>query len=214
MLNKRLAALSLITAISGCVIRTSSPPPAPQPYAAPAPVPSPAPTPASYPPPPPPVAVAPPAPPPPQPVFTPTPEPRDRPADHPRGIARGAPRGLQPGHPQTLWVWHDDDGTGWHVRSTTHSQRHRFSGRVWVAEGSIANVNPTRLEFRDRLRMGPRGVEFDFETDGGIDGFDFQTVGTRCVHFALFVDGRGEPDKVKLGSSEARPRHHVFTVCP
>ena len=62
--------------------------------------------------------------------------------------------------------------------------------------------------------MGPRGVEFDFETDGGIDGFDFRTIGARCVHFALFIDGRGEPDKVNLGFNEARPRHHVFTLCP
>jgi hypothetical protein len=144
----------------------------------------------------------------------PTPEPRDRPADHPRGIAIGQPRALAPGHPEALWVWHDNDGASWHVRSTTHSQRHRFSGRVWVADGSIANINPSRLEFRDRLRMGPRAVEFDFETDGGIDGFDFQTVGPRCVHFALFVDGRGEPDKVKIGSNGERPRHHVFSLCP
>ncbi len=212
MVHKSATAISLAVAISGCVVRTgpaSEPPPAPQPYAAPAPAPSPAPTPASSPPP---VAVAPPAPA--QPVFVPTPEPRDRPAEHARGIARGAPRGLQPGHPEALWVWHDDDGSGWHVRSTTHSQRHRFSGRVWVADGSVANVNPSRLEFRDRLHIGPRFVEFDFETDGGIDGFDFRSIGAKCVHFALFVDGRGDPGKVKVGAGEAHPRHHVFTLCP
>jgi hypothetical protein len=147
-------------------------------------------------------------------VFTPTPEPRDRPTEHPRGTAVGAPRGLGPHHPQALWVWHDPDGTSWHLRSTTQSQRHRFSGRVWVNDGTVADVNPNRLEFRDRLRIAPRGVEFDFQTDGGVDGFDFRAVGARCVNFALFIDGRGEPDRVKIGASEARPRHHVFTLCP
>jgi hypothetical protein len=62
--------------------------------------------------------------------------------------------------------------------------------------------------------VAPRSVEFDFQTDGGIDGFDFRLAGARCVHFALFVDGRGDMGKVKVGASETHPRHHVFTLCP
>jgi hypothetical protein len=111
-------------------------------------------------------------------------------------------------------VWHDDNGDTWHVRSTTHRQMHRFSGRVWAAQGSIVDVRPTRLEWGDRIRTTPRGAEFDFHTDGGIDGFDFRTAGPHCVHFALFVDGRGDPGRVNVGPGELHPRHHVFTICP
>jgi hypothetical protein len=111
-------------------------------------------------------------------------------------------------------VWHEDNGLGWHVRSTTHSQEHRFSGRVWVTEGSIADVHPSRIEYNDRIRISPKSVEFDFLTRGGIDGFDFGVAGARCVHFALFIDGKGDPGRVKIGGNDAHPTHHVFTACP
>jgi hypothetical protein len=134
--------------------------------------------------------------------------------EHPHGIARGAPRGLAPGHPETLWVWHDDNAGAWHVRATTRRQLHRFSGRVWTSDGQIVDVHPTRLEWGDRIRVAGRNVDFDFHTDGGIDGFDFRTAGTQCVHFALFIDGRGDPGRVTVGAGDMHPRHHVFTLCP
>jgi hypothetical protein len=85
---------------------------------------------------------------------------------------------------------------------------------VWVTEGSIVDVRPSRIEYNDRLRVGPKNVEFDFLTRGGIDGFDFGVAGASCVHFALFVDGKGDPGRVKIGGSDAHPKHHVFTACP
>jgi hypothetical protein len=203
----RAAAKCSVLALSGCVV-TSGPAPATTPAAAPPP--TLASTPASAP------AATPvaPEPAPPQPPFAPTPEPPERPGEHPHGMARGMPKDLQPGHPETLWVWHDDNAAQWHVRSTTQSQEHRFNGRVWVSEGSIVNVHPSRIEFNDRIRSTGRSVEFDFHTRGGIDGFDFGIAGARCVHFALYIDGRGDAGRVKIGASSAHPKHHVFSMCP
>jgi hypothetical protein len=91
---------------------------------------------------------------------------------------------------------------------------HRFSGRVWAPDGSIGDVHPTRLEWGDRIRLAGRNVEFDFHTDGGIDGFEFRTGGPQCVRFAFFIDGRGDPARIKIGGGELHPRHHVFALCP
>jgi len=223
MIHQRSACAAMALAISACVVTTGPrpaqppppPPSAPPPTLAssPPPAPPPAPVPAAT------VQTAPPAAvqtaPPAQPVFAPTPEPADRPIDHPRGFGRGGPRGLNPGHPESFWVWHEDNGTAWHLRSTTHRNLHRFSGRVWTSDGSIVDVHPTRLEWGDRIRLAGRNVEFDFHTDGGVDGFDFRTAAPQqCVHFALFIDGRGDPARIKIGGGEQRPRHHVFTLCP
>ena len=213
MILQSSACAAVALAISACVV-TSGPPPArnppPAPPGAPPPTLASSPPPAAAPAPPPAVQTAPPA----QPTFAPTPEPNERPIDHPRGVARGAPRGLAPGHQETIWVWHDDNGTMWHVRSTTHSKMHRFSGRVWAPDGSIGDVHPTRLEWGDRIRLAGRNVEFDFHTDGGIDGFDFRTGAPQCVRFAFFIDGRGDPARIKIGGGEQHPRHHVFALCP
>jgi hypothetical protein len=151
---------------------------------------------------------------PPQAPFASTPEPTEKPVDHPHGIARGEPGDLRPAHSEALWIWHDDGGTVWHVRSTTAKRLHRFSGRVWVSEGSLADIHPSRLEFNDRVRASGRSVEFDFHTRGGIDGFDFHTSGARCVHFALAIDGKSEPGHVRVGKAGVHPSHRVFTLCP
>ena len=65
-----------------------------------------------------------------------------------------------------------------------------------------------------RVRASARSVEFDFHTRGGIDGFDFSVAGAPCVHFALLVDGKGDPGRVKIGGNSMHPKHHVFTACP
>jgi hypothetical protein len=181
----------------GCVVTTGPAPSAPPATATPA---------AAVPPPP--------APAPAQPPFQPSAEPTERPAEHPHGIARGKSPEMHPGHVETLWIWHDDNGANWHVRSTTAGHQHRFSGRLWTSEGSLADVRPTRLEWSDRVRLEGRSVEFDFHTQGGIDGFDFRTAGARCVHFAMSVDGKGEPGLVRIGASGVHPSQRVFTLCP
>jgi len=201
----RAVAVCSVLGLSGCVVTSGPPPATSAPVAAPPSTPPPvvAPTPA---------AATEPVPP--QPTFAATPEPAEKPAEHPRGFARGQPRDLQAGHPESLFVWHDDNVAQWHVRSTTHSQEHRFSGRVWVSQGSITSVHATRTEYNDRVRSSGRSVEFDFHTRGGIDGFDFSVAGAPCVHFALLVDGKGDPGRVKIGGNSMHPKHHVFTACP
>jgi hypothetical protein len=113
-----------------------------------------------------------------------------------------------------LWIWHEERGSEWHVRTSTHAQARRFSGRVWLAEGAFADVRPNRTEWSDRLRASARAIEFDFHTQGGVDGFEFRVNDARCVHFALFIDGRAEPEDVHIGAGGSRPSRHVFTLCP
>jgi hypothetical protein len=36
----------------------------------------------------------------------------------------------------------------------------------------------------------------------------------KCVHFALFIDDRPEPAKVRLGERGEKTRHRFFSLCP
>lgn len=202
--------LVFVVAAPACVVEnTARPAPAPAPATAetasasataPATAPAPAPTAATT------TASA-------QTTFEPTPEPTEQAASHPNGFGLGRPNDLKPGHPEALWIWHDAKGAGWHVRSTTASRLHRFSGRIWVTPGTIADVHPTRLEFNDRVRVQEKSIEFDFETQGGMDGFDFRLAGATCAKFALRVDGKREPGVVRIGSRGAHPHGRVFELC-
>jgi hypothetical protein len=147
------------------------------------------------------------------PAFISTPEPRQRPASHPRGSALGMSKELRDSAVDGLWVWHDERGSEWHLRTSTHGPAHRFSGRVWLSEGSFAGVRPSRTEWSDRLRASGKAIEFDFRSQTGVDGFEFRATG-RCVHFALSMDGRRDTDSIHVGASGAHPREHVFTLCP
>jgi hypothetical protein len=148
------------------------------------------------------------------PPFVSTPEPRERPVEHPRGAALGVPKEMHESHLEGLSIWHDERGSGWHLRTSTRGEPRRFGGRVWLSEGSFADVRPSRTEWSDRLRATGRAIEFDFRTQGGVDGFEFRVTGARCVHFALSMDGRDDVEHVYIGAQGAHPARHAFTLCP
>lgn len=150
---------------------------------------------------------------PPPPTFTIVTEPTVPVVQFQYSMADGRPGGLHPGAPEALWLWHDGHGRSWHVRTTTHSQRHRFQGSV-VSEGVITNMVATDHSFADRIRADAKTVTFDFFTQGHEDGFDFHVAGSQCVRFYMTIDGRSEPNLVHIGRANAHPTNWHFKLCP
>ena len=129
-------------------------------------------------------------------------------------VADGVPKGLKSGAPEAFWVWHDGgQGKKWHVRSTTHAVMHRFHGGIVPDSGQITAVKATRLEFNDRVKASDKGISFDFHTQAGEDGFDFETSG-QCVRFYLHIDDKTNPNLINVGKHDAHPPAGHFKLCP
>jgi hypothetical protein len=124
-------------------------------------------------------------------------------------IIAGRPA-FEAGSPESYWVWHDE--AGWHLRTTTARKPHHFHGWVEPVGGIITDLHATRTEWGDRIRLVPRGIEFDFETDGGEDGFDWR-VSSGCNRFDLRVDGAERPGLVHVGAEGHHPDHIPFARC-
>ncbi|MCC6645877.1 MAG: hypothetical protein IT374_09940 [Polyangiaceae bacterium] len=146
-----------------------------------------------------------------QPEIVETHAPSEPPADAPKGLAEGKPAGAVAGAPEAVWIWHD--AAGWHLRTTTARNLHRFQGRVWGAKGKIGNVTPTRTELGDRFRKAGNWMFFDFNTKGGEDGFDFMVAESDCVHFMLTIDGQPQPSRIHVGAQGTSPPKANFRVC-
>jgi hypothetical protein len=146
-----------------------------------------------------------------QPVYTETPEPTVAPVESPRNIAEGRPSGFHRGAGEAYWVWHD--GAGWHLRTTTQSHLHRFTGRVWGLKGEVSGVHVVRTELNDRFRKSGNSMTFDFHTLGDEDGFDFQIAESNCALFHLYLDGKPVPSRIFLGAQNATPPGATFKAC-
>ena len=125
----------------------------------------------------------------------------------PPEIAPGQPV-FGPGAPEAYWIWHDTGG--WHLRSTTAGQAHRFHGMIVPVGGEITDARP--MGPPDRVRVGPGGISFDFVTRGGEDGFDWH-VSSGCNRFEIYIDGVARPGHVRLGGPSNAPRHVPFDRC-
>lgn len=162
-----------------------------------------------------PVAAAPVAAPPvPQPAYAPPARPAAPPYEHKVNEGTGQPSRMHAGAALGMWIWHDGKGVNWHFRSTTETNLHRFTGRVWPdAGGALSDIRPLALESRDRIR--PEGAEltFDFSTKGGLDGFDFHLTGSRCLAFYLLVDGKPDPSRVFIGAANHPANAAAITLC-
>jgi hypothetical protein len=159
-----------------------------------------------------PAATPPPATPvPPQPAYVDTTPPADPPHEHPKNISAGRPSDLHAGAPEAFWIWHD--AGGWHLRTTTETHLHRFTGRVWANKGEVGNVRSTRLELNDRFRRSGNFMTFDFQTQGGEDGFDFQIAESNCASFYLQIDGKPRLDRTYIGASQKNPGGASFRLC-
>jgi hypothetical protein len=147
-------------------------------------------------------------------VFVEVPEPTTAAVSIQYSVADGRPKGLKDGASEAVWIWHEEKGKFWHVRTTTKKYLHRFSGAVVGEGGPITEIKPTRLEWGDRIKASPKGIVFDFETDGHEDGFDFRVGGNHCVRFYIKVDGKEEPGKINVGKTDAHPPAWHFKLCP
>jgi hypothetical protein len=134
------------------------------------------------------------------------------------------PNGMPPGvgrKPQTAvyHLWHD--GGVWHLRCGSEGRR-RFAGVIRVQGGKVAKLVPVVVEPRRKPRKADRGmlsrdrtrIEYDFVTDGGTDGFDFQiTPGDEAtLEFNLQIDGTALPARIAIGP-KAQPAPSIpFTL--
>ena len=130
---------------------------------------------------------------------------------------QGRPKNFKEGEVNGYAVWHDKKG--WHLRTTTKKHEHHFRGQITVEGGTFAKAHSFHLEKEGRLedhwKLGKkrRTLTFDFKTDKGIDGINF-TVGKKAtaIRFALHVDGKNEPARVRIGSAGVRPGQIPFEL--
>ena len=123
----------------------------------------------------------------------------------------GQPQGLKAGVPHRYYVWHD--AQGWHLRTTTARERHRFHGEVIADDGAIRDMRTYRAEHGDwaQVDQNNRRIFFDLSTDEGLDGFDFLT-DSQNVRFRLLMDGKERPELVYVGLTGNNPRTLPFAV--
>lgn len=109
------------------------------------------------------------------------------------------------------FLWHNSDG--WHIRWTTRGKRHRFSGKI-TCDGRFVNFQAISKEKPDFVKQTNAAViEFDTDTEGGIDGIDFRvTPATNSVFFNLLMDGKAVKDEVNIGKIRKHPDSMPFTL--
>jgi len=108
------------------------------------------------------------------------------------------------GSPMGYWIWVDALGA-WHIRTTTAVAKHVFHGYVTVEGGQLTTVKPTRKDWNDWVKLtSPSQVQFKFETQGGMDGFDFKA-DSPFVRFDIYIDGKRMPRSTFVGMNKARP---------
>lgn len=113
---------------------------------------------------------------------------------------QGKPLSFEPGGAAGYYVWHDSDG--WHLRTTTPTDRpHSFTGKI-VSSDDIRLVRQFRDEGADRLSLNGNTITFSMVTYNGVDGIDFKVGCTESVSFALKANGRAVPaSNIWLGAT-------------
>ncbi len=89
----------------------------------------------------------------------------------------GKPENYEPGEADQFAVWFDDGQ--WHLRTTTAKKEHAFKGTITVKGGTVTELKGHKAErkgkLEDRWKLGPKKhqITFEFKTDEGEDGIDF-----------------------------------------
>ncbi|MEW6729723.1 MAG: hypothetical protein AB1489_00165 [Acidobacteriota bacterium] len=123
----------------------------------------------------------------------------------------GQPRGMGKGSTHRYLIWHDNQG--WHLRTTTARDQHRFHGEVLTDNGRIYDLSTFRRERNDWVQIAPQGqrIFFDLSTDEGLDGFDFKS-DAQNIRFRLLMDNKDRPDLVYVGLTGSNPREIPFSI--
>lgn len=132
-------------------------------------------------------------------------------------VARGRPPSFRPGADAAFWIWAGPRGS-WRVRTTSKDEMHTFRGYIHGVSGDIAHVQPSRVEYADRIWPVEEGnrqtLAFSFKTNGHADGFIFSTRDQGCVRFDLQLDGGPQQKKIMIGQAEVQPASPHFIICP
>src|SRR5256885_10890686 len=86
---------------------------------------------------------------------------------------KGRPKGMGPNAPSGYYIWQDE--RGWHLRTTTGNQKHRFSGEITSEGGGISSVKQYRDEQAGWFKQQGDRLTIDLTTDKIIDGIEFQS---------------------------------------
>ncbi len=123
----------------------------------------------------------------------------------------GQPRGMGKGSTHRYLIWHDNQG--WHLRTTTAREKHRFHGELVVEEGRLTDLRTIDREGRDWVQIAPGSgrIFFDLRTDADFDGFDFRSDAEK-IRFRLFMDGKESPEQVYVGLTAANPTEIPFAL--
>lgn len=136
-----------------------------------------------------------------------------RPISLPAGAAMGRPPGYEPSAPAAYFIWQGPRGD-WRIRTTSGDATHTFSGHIAASSGSVADIQASRLELRDRIWQDGDGWAFSFRTAGHADGFTFSIPEGGCARFDLRLDGGPVPKRVFVGRRQIEPGSGHFLVCP
>jgi hypothetical protein len=129
----------------------------------------------------------------------------------------GEPKGFKAGESMRYALWIHKDV--WHLRTTTAKKLHNFKGKITVEGGTIDFIQSVNLEekgkYEDFWVLSPNHQElkFDFKTDRGIDGINFEvSKDAKLIHFNLHIDGKHHADRIFIGRGNHHPGSDPFDL--
>ena len=121
-------------------------------------------------------------------------------------------QGSAPPHPDKgayYRVW--CNGGSWHIRWSSRSVHHNFSGRVWAPEGMVFLDKRVKTEPNDRIYVEGKGINFQAGAKTGDDGFDFRWDGP-YLWLDLVIDGNALLDRIMVGPNGIHPDNMPFIM--
>jgi hypothetical protein len=127
----------------------------------------------------------------------------------------GQPSSFAAGAASGVYFWHNEPA-GLSLRTTNPGGvQHEYTGLI-STDGTIINLTPVLLEADDSYNLDAAGqnLSFDFITDNGIDGLDFDIVGGTGLKLGAEWDGSSLPLRnIYLGSGGVHPANNPLWVC-
>jgi hypothetical protein len=109
---------------------------------------------------------------------------------------------------QGFYIWRDRDDIYIVSNDNNRSRPSRFSGEVYVEDGSLSNVSGYETEGNDRIRkISDKRVAFSFETSNGLDGVRFRVNGGDRI----FVNLNG-PGSAYLGQNKKQTSENTLII--
>ena len=127
----------------------------------------------------------------------------------------GQPFAFAAGAASGVYFWHNEPA-GLSLRTTNpRGVQHEYTGLI-STDGTIINLTPVQLEADDSYNLDSAGenLTFDFITDNGIDGLDFEIVGGTGLKLGAQWDGSSLPERnIYLGYRGVHPVNNPMWSC-